>query len=167
MSQYLVKSPVVARHYTSLGATALTASPAGFNVEDIAGRIAQRVGDRVTSEVSRVVDRGVERMAESAGAGLDRFLDSPSGVALFDKIEDKFDRVLINTAKKHQIELALLGIASVSLIMGSVAVGSKMSPNLTRASFLIAGLSLAVIASGVVSQQEPPPVPKRRLPGRV
>ena len=165
MSQYLVKSPVVARHYTSLGATA-TAMPAGFNVEDIAGRIAQRVGDRVTSEVSRVVDRGVERMSESAGAGMDRFLDSSAGVALFDKIEEKFDRVLVNTVKKRQVELALLGIAAVSLVMGSVAVGSKMSPNVTKLSFLVAGLSLAVVASGVASPQEPPPVPVRRLPGR-
>lgn len=166
MSHYLARQPIVARHYSQLGATPATVSPAGFNVEDIANRIAQRVENRVTSEVSRIVDRGVERMSESAGAGLDRFLDSPAGVALFDKIETKFDRVLVNTAKKHQLELAFLGIAAVSLVMGSVAVGSKMSPTLTRASFLLAGLSLAVVASGVVSPEEPPPVPGRRLPGR-
>lgn len=165
MSQYLVISPVKAQ-YTNLGATSTATSssfPSGFSADEIAARIVQRVGDRVTGEVSKIVENGVERMTSSAGAGLDRFLDSPAGVALLDKVEDKFDKVLINTVKKRQVELALLGIAATAIVMGGVAVGSKMSPTLTKLSFLIAGISLAVVASGAVSPPEPVPVPVRTI----
>lgn len=166
MSHYLSRQPIVARHYSHLGATPTTLSPASFSVEDIANRVAQRVENKVTTEVSRIVENGVERMTTAAGVGLDRFLDSPAGVALLDKVESKFDRVIVNTVKKHQIELALLGIAAASVVMGGVAVGSKMTPTLTKASFLVAGLSLAIVASGVVSPEDPLPVPSRRLPSR-
>jgi hypothetical protein len=102
----------------------------------------------------------------SAGAGLDKFLDSPAGVALSDKLQAKAEKVAVGVVKNNQVNLALLGVAGTAIVMGSVNVGSKMSPRATKLAFAVAGVALALVASGVFSPVEklPTPPPKRVIP---
>jgi hypothetical protein len=142
------------------------------SVDEIAGRVAAAVTNRVSSELSKGIDRGVERMTAAASAGFDRFLDSPKGEAAFDKLEDKLSDVAVNTANKHQTNLALLGVAGTAIVMGSVYVGSKMSARAAALSFLVGGIAVGLVASGVFSPPDedaaklPPPAPIRRTPVR-
>lgn len=159
-------------HYVHLGAV-------GLNIDDAVSTISQRVSDRVASEVTRAagqltttvstaVDRGVERMSTAAGVGLDRFLDSPAGTALFNKIEDKVDAVGTSVVKKHKLELALLGMAGLSFFMGGSNLAGRLGPRGTRVAFAVGGVALALVASGVFAPSDELPVvpPKTRLPAR-
>lgn len=160
MSHYVVHRPAAA-----LGAISL-----GGSVDEIAGRVAEVVTNRVSSELARGIDRGVERMSTAAGAGLDRFLDSPAGAAVLDKLENKLSNVVVNTANKHQTNLALLGVAGAAVVMGSVYVGSKMSSRAAALSFLVGGIAVGLVATGVFSPPDDavpaPPTPIRRTPVR-
>jgi hypothetical protein len=157
----------------SLGETASAQSL--FNVDSAVQTIGKRVSDSVVSEVNKASGRltsavstaaaqGVERMTSAAGVGLDRFLDSPAGTALFTKIEDKVDRVASNALKKRQAELAALGIAGLALVMGSVSVGSRMSRKQTLVAFALGATAVGLVASGALAPPEPPapkPPPRR------
>ena len=162
----------------SLGETASSQS-LGLNVDAAVQTIGRRVSDSVVTEVNRASGRltsavstaaaqGVERMVASSGVGLDRFLDSPAGTALFTKIEDKVDRVASNALKKRQTELAVLGVAGLALVMGSVSVGGRMNRKQTLLAFAVGAAAIGVIASGALAPPEAPPVPpppplKKRL----
>lgn len=139
--------------------------------------ISQRVSDKVTGELTRAtgqltsalstqIDRGVERMSSAAGVGLDRFLDSQAGTALFAKIEDKVDAVGTGVVKKHKIELALLGVAGLAFFMGGANAATKMGPRATKVAFAAGAVALALVASGVFAPPEdvPPVVPPKTPP---
>jgi hypothetical protein len=170
MSHYIAHRP------TALGARgALGAISLGGSVDEIAGQVAGRVteavANRVSSELSRGIDRGVERMSEAASTGFDRFLDSPTGKKAFDKLENKLSNVAVNTANRHQTNLALLGIAGAAIVMGSVYVGSKMTSRGAALAFLVGGVTAGLVASGVFSPPDEdatkPPVPPVTLPSPV
>ena len=147
----------------------LGALPFDFNVDDLVSRVVTNVGNRVTADVTRIVEVGVDRMTSSAGAGLDKFLDSPAGVALADKMQEKAEKIAVRVVKNNQVNLALLGVAGTAIVMGSVNVGSKMSPGATRLAFAIAGVAVALVASGVFSPVDPtqqPPLVKKPPPRR-
>jgi hypothetical protein len=161
-------------HYVYLGATAIPATTAttsalGLNVDELATRIGQRVADRVSTEVARAVDSGVSKITAAVGTGVDRFIDSPAGDAVFDKLENKIDDVGVNVIKKHKIELALLGVAGLALFMGGSNVAGKMGPRGTRVAFTVGAAALALVASGVFAPPDDapvPPAPIRRTPAR-
>lgn len=137
------------------------------NVDDLVSRVVTSVGNRVTTDVTRIVEVGVDRMTSSAGAGLDKFLDSPAGVALADKLQEKVEKVAVGVVKNNQVNLALLGVAGTAIVMGSVNVGSKMSPGATKLAFAIAGVAVALVASGVFSPVDPTsPLVKKPPPRR-
>lgn len=166
MSHYLVVRPTVVRpRNSSAGLGAL-----GFDIEELATSITSRVINgvttKVTSDLSKVIDKGVERVATSAAAGFDRFIDSPAGVALQDKVEAKATEVASRVVQKHQVNLALLGLAGAALVMGSVNVGSKLSPRAAQLSFLVAGVAAALAASGVFSKEPPVTPPSKISPRR-
>lgn len=137
------------------------------NVDDLVSRVVTSVGNRVTTDVTRIVEVGVDRMTSSAGAGLDKFLDSPAGVALADKLQEKAEKVAVGVVKNNQVNLALLGVAGTAIVMGSVNVGSKMSPGAAKLAFAIAGVAVALVASGVFSPVDPTsPLVKKPPPRR-
>jgi hypothetical protein len=159
-------------HYVYLGATptsattssTATTSALGLNVDELATRIGQRVADRVSTEVARAVDSGVSKITAAVGTGVDRFIDSPAGEAVFDKLESKLDQVAVNTVKKHQTELALLGLAGLALFMGGGSLATKMGPKATTTAFVVGASALALVVTGVFAPPEEAPLPKRRLP---
>ena len=154
---------------TASASSTATTSSLGIDVDALATRIGQRVADRVSTEVARAVDNGVNKITAAVGTGVDRFIDSSAGEAVFDKLESKLDSVATNTLKKHQIELALLGVAGLALFMGGSNLAGRMGPRGTRVSFTIGAAALALVASGVFAPPEPPPLPTgptRRTPVR-
>ena len=147
----------------------LGALPFDFNVDDLVSRVVTSVGNRVTTDVTRIVEVGVDRMTTAAGAGLDKFLDSPAGLALSDKLQAKAEKIAVGVVKNNQVNLALLGVAGTAIVMGSVNVGSKMSPRATKLAFAIAGVAVALVASGIFSPVDPaqqPPLVKKPPPRR-
>jgi hypothetical protein len=155
-------------HYVHLGAattaSAASTSPFGFDVDDLAARIGRKVADRVSTEVARAVDGGVSKITAAVGTGVDKFVDSPAGEAVFDKLENKIDAVGVNVITKHKVELALLGVAGLALFMGGSNVAGKMGPRGTRVAFAVGAAALALVASGVFAPPDDAPVPPAPAP---
>lgn len=153
---------------TTSSSTATTSS-LGIDVDAIATRIGQRVSDRVSTEVARAVDNGVNKITAAVGTGVDRFVDSPAGTAVFDKLQDKLSNVVVETVKERQIELALLGVAGLALFMGGSNLAGRMGPRGTRVAFAVGAAALGLVVSGVFAPpDETTPVkpPVRRTPVR-
>ena len=154
---------------TASASSTATTSSFGVDVDALATRIGQRVADRVSTEVARAVDSGVNKITAAVGTGVDRFVDSPAGTAVFDKLQDKLSNVVVETVKERQIELALLGIAGLALFMGGSNLAGRLGPRGTRVSFAVGAAALGLVVSGVFAPPEPPPLPTgpiRRTPVR-
>lgn len=157
-------------YHVHLGAAPATASasPSSFsmpNVEELAARIGQRVADRVSTETAKAVENGVAKITAAVGTGVDRFISSPAGEAVFNKLENKLDDVVVNTVKKRQIELALLGVAGLALFMGGGSLAAKMGPRATTTAFVVGAAALALVATGTFAPPDET-LPKRKLPSR-
>lgn len=146
-------------NYVHLGETSVF----GINIEDLAARLAQGVASRVTTEVVRAVDTGVDRVAGAVSTSMTRFLDSPAGATLIEKVGDKVDSVAVDVAKKHQAELAMLGVAGLAFFMGGAGLASRMGSRGTGVAFAVGTAALALVASGVLAPPEPkiPSLPSR------
>lgn len=146
-------------HLGDLGETSVF----GIDLEDLASRLASRVTSRVTTEVVRAVDTGVDRVAGAVSTGMTRFLDSPAGTALFDKVGAKVDSVAVESLKKRQAELAMLGVAGLAFFMGGAGLASRMGSRGTGVAFAVGTAALALVASGALAPPEPktPPLPSR------
>lgn len=158
-------------HYVHLGDLGAT-SILGVDVEEFAGALAQRVADRVSREVASAMDVGVNRITTAVGTGIDRFVDSPAGTAVFEKLQSKVDGAVVGAVKNHQAEIAVLGVAALALFLGSSSLASKMGPRGTRTSFMVGAAALALVASGVLAPPEEEPssssgkssLPRKSLP---
>lgn len=169
---YVVHKSMKHASSAGLGAAAPTSATAQFfNIEEVVGDIVEGVAGQVMQGVTSSIDRNMDRVTTVVSDGLDRFVSSPKGAALFQKISEKAESAVLQVVSNQKTNLALLGVAGVAFMMGSVAVGSKMSPMRTKIAFGIGAAALAAVAFGVGSPPAltpvKPPFDLSKLPKRI
>lgn len=161
------------KHRVGLGATTGTATPLAstasatslFDIDELVGNIVEGVTGEVIQGVTSSIDRGMDRATSVISDGLDRFVDSPKGAALFNKIGEKAEGAILQVVSNQKTNLALLGVAGVAMMIGSVSVGSRMNPAKSKLAFGIGAAALAVIALGLGSPPKAPMMPPVKIPG--
>lgn len=134
-----------------------TYSSQSSGLGDIVGDVVQGVAGQLLKGVSAAVDKEMDKFSEVIANGLDKFVDSPKGTVLFEKIGNKAESAILQVVSNQRTNLALLGVAGIAFVIGGTSVGSRVSPNKAKFAFGLGAAALAAIALGVGS---PPPLPQ-------
>lgn len=111
--------------------------------------------------VSSVASRQFDVLIDAASDRFSKYLDSPKGEALMQKIETRAEETSLRLLYKHKWSLALLGIGAVSLTTVGVSLGAKLGPKGTQLAAVIgfAALFPLLLRSPEQVAASPSPLP--------